>query len=450
MKLRPAVVRISAAIKRRYQAINPSKKSRHFFIRMCNEPVDKLFTEIKVDALRLVQSAALEVERLTLLAELRKPNGRNLLLQGISRLRLSRKGHLKALVSIITTLSDCYAADESLVKDLFNSIASLPKVLDAIYRHIADYLSFDDQNSLSHFLEIIIRSSAVELPAVAMAPRVGGSASLDQFGDDSSSDQQSVATTADSWCSETLEESTAIQYVYKPIWPTVEEIRLHQPLTESELELLLEENNNDRCAAYLDRQFLLLREDMIGTIKSQLETDKDRATVSSHQDWRFAAPTAMRLQLDRQRHCMNPAVIVSLELPEGLRRVLRGLGSYDEIVEFLEDDGKAVLQAGSVLLFCGGTHDDLTQIGVIQSRDVREIADAFYHGGRLAITVEFQDDSFASIVQCIDKQLSWLPPLPFAQYALQASTKFFAHEPVLDCLRGKSTAFEGQELFDVD
>lgn len=97
----------------------------------------------------------------------------------------------------------------------------------------------------------------------------------------------------------------------------------------------------------LDRQFRLLREDMVAPLREEAASLNNRGQGT---DWILNNPVAIGLALDEKRKA-SAHVLVSFNIPPLLKKKLDVKQSKVKLAEYLKEEGRKVLGVGSVLLF---------------------------------------------------------------------------------------------------
>jgi hypothetical protein len=258
-------------------------------------------------------------------------------------------------------------------------------------------------------------------------------------------------------------------------------------------------------AALLDRQFRLLREDMLAPIIEELNalrTDQSEkqpktATVDKQQQ-RAAAnqrkrlyPDPVLLDVTVDSKGRGPAcVLMMVPIPGVMQARLQGMKARDRVT-FLEGPGRRLLAKDSLLLFLNSAYAVQSVARVVR----RESAEMLQYPGYLCVGVEFapshvnaalertrfgqvevvktfyeqhagaeKDDkndknhknnkekggkSAASSqhqVQVVTQVYKFKPEEGFAAYVFQASSSVFSYEPILNCLQGMASVPFSEEL----
>jgi hypothetical protein len=246
-------------------------------------------------------------------------------------------------------------------------------------------------------------------------------------------------------------------------------------------------------AALLDRQFRLLREDMLAPIieelsalKADQSVDQPKSAAAGKQQQRavgnqrkrlFAHPVLVDVVMDSK--VRGPAsVLMMVPIPEGMRSRLQAA--------FLEGPGKRFLAKDSLLLFLNSAYAVQSVARVVR----RESDEMLQYPGYLCVGVEFapahavsavQQTRFAgwervkklrehpaagengekidknqknkkdqkgvpNLAQAVAQAVKFEPEECFAAYVFQASSSVFSYEPVLNCLQGMASVPFSEEL----
>lgn len=209
------------------------------------------------------------------------------------------------------------------------------------------------------------------------------------------------------------------------VFPTVDE--LNAP--PSSPEALVHEWRGDpgeSTVKYLDRQFRLLREDMVHPLKEEINEHFGPVQAARKPRLRFPEPRVC--QVCAKDFC-PPYLEMTFGLPNELKAKLKDK-SPKQIQEFLKDEGERnVLGKDSIVLFIRDRK--VVHIGVIVFREPAEMMEGDVQSGVLKVGVCFRGK------QVLERLLR-MGSNPVSEYAIQVRTSIFSHEPVLNCLRGKA------------
>ena len=220
---------------------------------------------------------------------------------------------------------------------------------------------------------------------------------------------------------------------------------------QTTLSSLVEEGDigEGKVATILDRQFRLLRADMIMPLKEELGSEL-KLPVEQRRRF-FASPRMLDV-------CMtegSASVLVSVEMPPALRGRVAKM-KPKERMQFFEEGGRRVLGKDSMLVFLadsGVTGKDRALVpkfmGLVTRRDQKEFA---RQEGCLCVGVTFQPEDLVTLLAFLEdaNSDSRQPRHPsqacVAKCVFQASSSYFSYEPVLSCLQAMSDIPFDQEL----
>lgn len=178
-------------------------------------------------------------------------------------------------------------------------------------------------------------------------------------------------------------------------------------------------------SAMLERQFRLLREDMIAPIKEELTLELQKPFQLRRKI--FDRPVLMDIR------CMDKPRLITLVVevlpPIGLRGHLRQFKTAIEKSNFLKDTAKRILGKDSLVLFLGEDGRVLS-VGAINWREPDQMVS---NTEKLLIGINMLNkdlENFLAIQHRDGKEHH----VPFARYMFQASTSFFSYRPVLERL----------------
>jgi hypothetical protein len=223
------------------------------------------------------------------------------------------------------------------------------------------------------------------------------------------------------------------------ILPTVEELNSSAP-TSLSFQNIEESTPVGVATSYmLDRQFRLLREDMIAPMREEMKNELEMPPGKQRRV--FNAPEIVELELE-PRACL----LVRVEMPTALKNRLHGKKTK-EVCAFFEETGRRVLGKDSMVVFLGKAQDSnstVKAVGLVVRRDVSEFA---VTSGYLTVGVVFSDDMLSSMLSLLpfqfhvdrgndtNKRKPFKRGSRFASCMFQATSSYFSYEPVLRTLQ---------------
>ena len=195
------------------------------------------------------------------------------------------------------------------------------------------------------------------------------------------------------------------------------------------------------CGHVLNRQFRLLREDMLAPMKEEMKTELE--LPQNKQRRIFSSPEIVEVVLE-PRACF----LVNVEIPPALRARLKDM-KKNEISIFFEEAGKRVLGKESMVVFLrknDGTGHVVQAVGLVVRRDVKEFA---VHAGYLTVGIAFGDNFLNEMLSTVQFQPNNDRPNDtndrhkkpfkrgsrFASCLFQATSSYFSYAPVLMTLQ---------------
>lgn len=223
------------------------------------------------------------------------------------------------------------------------------------------------------------------------------------------------------------------------ILPTVEELNSSAP-TSLSFQNIEEATPVGVATSYmLDRQFRLLREDMLAPMREEMK--KELEMPPGKQRRVFNAPEIVEVELE-PRACF----LLRVEMPTALKNRLHGKKSK-EVCAFFEEAGRRVLGKESMVVFLGKaqvSNRTVEAVGLVVRRDVSEFA---VTPGYLTVGVVFSDDMLSSMLSLLpfqfhvdrgndtNKRKPFKRGSRFASCMFQATSSYFSYEPVLRTLQ---------------
>lgn len=186
-------------------------------------------------------------------------------------------------------------------------------------------------------------------------------------------------------------------------------------------------------AKLLDRQFRLLRADMVATLREEIKKFKEKP----NHDRRLEKPVALSIDMGEKDHS-PPVVKVKLHTPKNLVSRLKDK-SRQEVAQFLKDEGQKFLSFNSVVAFLDSEYK-IVALGTIEDRNIEIMAENIFnslkneHGPHVEIGMCFRSTSMEWLLKNL--QGGDIFATPFADFAIQLRSTFFSQEPVLKCLQG--------------
>lgn len=200
------------------------------------------------------------------------------------------------------------------------------------------------------------------------------------------------------------------------------------------------EHGSSRASAMLDRQFRLLREDMIAPMKEELA--KELKQKKEGRNKTFSNPRAVGVELKPR-----PCVLIQVDMPSRLAHRLNSKKGDN----FLEGAGKRILAKDSCVLFVN--LDGTVQfVGEIVRREANEMMCRKSH---LIVGISLLNGSLLDILMQLrkfdinaeDKPGRYTPNPPVITPLLfQASSSLFSYKPVLERLKDMVTIPFGPQL----
>lgn len=232
------------------------------------------------------------------------------------------------------------------------------------------------------------------------------------------------------------------------ILPTIEE--MNSKYRTCGITSVFSRNDSKNVAAMLDRQFRLLREDMLGPMREELDTE-------------------MKLPRDKKKKIFqNPQVVdidtspricftLLIDVPMSLQGRLKGM-KKGERQNFYEEAGRRILARESMLVFLDNKGSDsfVKAVGLVVKREKSEFA---ANEKCFRVGVSFSKDSldlvlqqFISSEQVYGKSRKEGATMCFAfgKEVFQASSSYFSYEPILHRLQElDSIPFEEQIVDEI-
>lgn len=158
------------------------------------------------------------------------------------------------------------------------------------------------------------------------------------------------------------------------IIPTTQELRCNEgaylPSTDNS------DHMDNKEAAALDRQFRLMREDLLGTVKDELQSEFK--LVPSQRRRILPDPCIIDFGMQPEPH-----VVVRISIPHRLQKRIQGMNNKDAAKFFDDGPGKRVLQRGTLVLI---VHD-----GASAGADFRKTKDLDLQISAVGTVVERRD-----------------------------------------------------------
>lgn len=215
------------------------------------------------------------------------------------------------------------------------------------------------------------------------------------------------------------------------ILPTVNEINTNYPLTRLQYTWLNQNEVTD--LDILNRQFRLLREDMLRPLKDELEKILNPKYKNEFLKQKLFNPIAYSICVERNNPC---CVNIAFQPNDNLLKRLSKLKSK-EVLKFFDEDANKLLSRDSLILFVDNSNQVIF-IGLIVNRDAKEMARIWSAYQRISVGIMFQQTSLKSIIMNLCP-LDNIPPsfVPLSSFVIQSKISYFSYEPVLQCLKSK-------------
>eukprot|EP01041_Mallomonas_annulata_P009811 gene9811-20409_t len=249
-------------------------------------------------------------------------------------------------------------------------------------------------------------------------------------------------------CSQTLEEERTdedsrhdndfLDYRKISIVPTANEINTRVSIYDiaaNYMALANAEHENE--ASLLDRQFRLLREDMVAPMREEIQ--KELGVVKNKRKRMYDNPCVIRAIL-----APIPCILIKVPVPEAMQRRMTAMNNKNEKENFFENAGHRILSRDSLVAFI--TNNEVVNVGVIVRRMIKD--EFIKEDGFFCVGVTFFGDSLINILSMIEKQdedanasnrtttsSQGAPVITMADVLFQATTSYFSYEPVLKCIQ---------------
>ena len=211
------------------------------------------------------------------------------------------------------------------------------------------------------------------------------------------------------------------------ILPTVQELNCKYPL-EHVPNCWADSSIEKTAYDLFDRQFRLLREDMLAPLKEELHKIVD-AAENNFMNQKLHSPIAYDIGFNNS--CF---VKVAFEPPQNLINRLENLkNKKGDMKEFFEEYHK-LLSRDSILVFIDTLTKQVMHVGLVVNRDSKELVEIWCNFRRLSVGVFFPNNSMEFIIsnlQSLDQPHS----KTLAAFAVQSKVSYFSYEPVLKCLQ---------------
>eukprot|EP01041_Mallomonas_annulata_P012980 gene12980-27397_t len=191
-------------------------------------------------------------------------------------------------------------------------------------------------------------------------------------------------------------------------------------------------------ASLLDRQFRLLREDMVAPMREEIQ--KELKVVKHNRKRMYDSPFGIRAVLTP-----IPCVLIKVSMPIAIRNRIKTMTTH-VCERFFEEAGHRILSRESLVAFI--TNNQVVNIGVIVRRITKD--EFIAQDGYFCVGVSFFGDSLINAISMMGKKQKrhkGLPNfIPMADVMFQATTSYFSYEPVLRCLQGMSEIPFAEEI----
>lgn len=207
----------------------------------------------------------------------------------------------------------------------------------------------------------------------------------------------------------------------------------------------------------LERQFRLLREDMLAPMKEEMKTELE--LPQNKQRRVFNAPELVDVVLE-PRACL----LVRVGVPPLLRGRLKSMKPKEISAFFEEGGGRRVLGKESMVAFIGkdkASGHEVKAVGLVVRRDPKEFA---VHQGFLTVGIAFSDDIIHEMLSLLEfqpnrehssgnqddkhsnKGKSFMRGTRYSTCIFQATSSYFSYEPVLRTLQDMDNIPFAEEL----
>eukprot|EP01041_Mallomonas_annulata_P000135 gene135-218_t len=186
------------------------------------------------------------------------------------------------------------------------------------------------------------------------------------------------------------------------------------------------DSEQENEASLLDRQFRLLREDMVAPMREEIQ--KELRVIKNDRKRMYDKPCAISVMTNP-----NPCVLIRISMPFGIQKRIQKMRKYEKF-NFFENAGHRILSRDSLVAFI--TNNEVVNVGVIVRRSIKD--EFISENGYFCIGVSFFGDSLMKTLGVMGGQESYSGRYyyhPMADFLFQATTSYFSYEPVLRCLQ---------------
>jgi hypothetical protein len=183
-----------------------------------------------------------------------------------------------------------------------------------------------------------------------------------------------------------------------------------------------------KTAMILDRQFRLLRADMILPLVEELGAEFKLPALKQRRI--FSSPKLSTVSMEGN----NSSIVMSVQMPTALRGRVSKMKTKECSV-FFEEAGRRILSKDSMLVFVDNSKGNVRAhcVGLVTRRDPKQFSERAATGV-LLVGVTFQHDDIVSMLSLLgapDRK-------SVSQWVFQASSSYFSYSPVLSRLQEMS------------
>jgi hypothetical protein len=189
----------------------------------------------------------------------------------------------------------------------------------------------------------------------------------------------------------------------------------------------------------LDRQFRLLREDMLSPLREELKKILSSTNPKDFMKQKLFSPIAF--DIGTFPSCF---VKIAFKPPPNLEKKLEKLKNQKKkIKSFFKEEASKLLARDSLLIFVDVGMKKAVHVGLVTYRKEDEMAETWINHKMLSVGVYFPDNSLKSILlnlQDLPAPTTDVATMSnsFSSFVIQSKISYFAYEPVLKCLKCKT------------
>lgn len=208
------------------------------------------------------------------------------------------------------------------------------------------------------------------------------------------------------------------------------------------------EHIDNKEAAALDRQFRLMRQDLIGVVKEELRAE---LKLNSGQRRRILPdPTLINFGMKPEPH-----IVIRMSLPMRLSKRIQAMNNKDAKDFFETGPGNRVLKRGTLVLLVHDSADksiDISAVGtVVARRDSLKIVNIPGSDKRkrvLEVGISFNEESMRKITPLLQNLESKTEGVPMSGYIFNASAGLFSLQPICKALKNMDSYPMNTQLLD--